>query len=82
MKEILGTPSLAKCAANYMARTELCGELGRACLAPTEQNPQQVLDLILASDHSLPPAHPFSTEYEPPVHSLPSSSFSLSASCT
>ena len=44
MTEILGTPNLAKRAANYMARTELCGELGRACLAPTEQNPQQAAE--------------------------------------
>lgn len=54
-----------------------------------------LLDLILASDHSLPPVHSFPTEYEPPVHSflivykppvyfLPFSSslLSLSTSCT
>ena len=39
--EILGTPNLAKRAANFMARTGLFGELGRACLADAEQNPQQ-----------------------------------------
>ncbi len=44
MTEILGTPNLAKCAANFMARTGLFGELGRACLADTEQNPQQTAE--------------------------------------
>ena len=43
-----------------------------------------LLNLILASDHSLPPVHSVPSEYKPPVHFLPSSSFllSLSASCT
>ena len=41
MTEILGTPNLAKRAANFMARTGLFGELGKACLADAEQNPQQ-----------------------------------------
>ncbi len=43
----------------------------------------KVMDLILTSDHSLPPVHSFPTEYEPPVHFLPSSSclLSLSALC-
>ena len=44
MTEILGTPNLAKCAASFMARTGLFGELRRACLADTEQNPQQTAE--------------------------------------
>lgn len=44
MTEILGTPNLAQRAANFMARTELFGKLGRACLADTEQNPQQTAE--------------------------------------
>ncbi len=44
MAEILGTPNLAKRASNFMARTGLFGELGRACLAGAEQNPQQSVD--------------------------------------
>ena len=41
MTKILGTPNLAKRAADFMARTGLFGELGRACLAGAEQTPQQ-----------------------------------------
>lgn len=44
MTEILGTPNLAKRAANFMARTGLFGELGRECLANAEQNPQQIAE--------------------------------------
>ena len=46
--EILGTPNLAKRAANFMARTILFGELGRACLADAEQNPQQTEENLSA----------------------------------
>lgn len=44
MTEIPGTPNLAKRAVSYMARTALCGERGRACLAHTEPSPQQAAE--------------------------------------
>lgn len=42
-----------------------------------------MLELILASDPSLPPVYSLPTQYEPPVHFLPfgASMPSLSASC-
>ena len=46
MTEILGTPNLAKRAANFMARTGLFGELERACLADAEQTPQQTAEYL------------------------------------
>lgn len=44
MTEILGTPNQAKCVASFMACAGLFGELGRTCLADTEQNPQQTAE--------------------------------------
>lgn len=41
---ILGTPNLAKRAANFMARIGLFGELGKAFLADAEQTRQQTLE--------------------------------------
>lgn len=41
--ENLGSPNLAKRAANFMARTGLFGELGKACLA-AEQNRHQTIE--------------------------------------
>lgn len=44
ISEILGTPNLAKRAANFMACTGLFNKLGKACLAGAEQNRQQTLE--------------------------------------
>lgn len=45
MTEILGTPNLARRAANQHGFvTGLCGELGRACLAHAEKTPQQAAE--------------------------------------
>ena len=44
MTEIPGTHKPTKRAANYMARTGLCGEFARVYLAHTEQNPQQAAE--------------------------------------
>ncbi len=81
----LETPAIPLGLAHTKITEEIVGQALLTQAATKAPGPDKInflLDLILASDHILPPAHPFPTEYEPPVHSLPSSSFSLSASCT